>query len=145
MWPLESTILFACVQLERTIRFMRRTHIYGGMAEWLKAAVLKTVEPQGSVGSNPTSSARLVNAPEMGRFPFSDELQPREAGFEPMRSISVKRTAQRAVRRKSARRLWPKRVIFREAENTESYFLRQTCQRPRDGAFSFPAYRTNVL
>jgi hypothetical protein len=27
------------------------------MAEWLKAAVLKTVEPQGSVGSNPTPSA----------------------------------------------------------------------------------------
>ena len=27
------------------------------MAEWLKAAVLKTVEPKGSVGSNPTPSA----------------------------------------------------------------------------------------
>ncbi len=27
------------------------------MAEWLKAAVLKTVEPRGSVGSNPTPSA----------------------------------------------------------------------------------------
>ena len=32
----------------------------GGMAEWLKAAVLKTVVPQGTVGSNPTSSASLV-------------------------------------------------------------------------------------
>ena len=29
------------------------------MAEWLKAAVLKTVEYQSSVGSNPTSSANL--------------------------------------------------------------------------------------
>lgn len=29
----------------------------GGMAEWLKAAVLKTVVMQGTVGSNPTSSA----------------------------------------------------------------------------------------
>ncbi len=29
----------------------------GGMAEWLKAAVLKTVVPRGTVGSNPTSSA----------------------------------------------------------------------------------------
>ena len=29
----------------------------GGMAEWLKAAVLKTVECQSSVGSNPTPSA----------------------------------------------------------------------------------------
>ena len=27
------------------------------MAEWSKATVLKTVEPQGSVGSNPTPSA----------------------------------------------------------------------------------------
>lgn len=27
------------------------------MAEWLKAAVLKTVVPKGTVGSNPTSSA----------------------------------------------------------------------------------------
>jgi hypothetical protein len=29
----------------------------GGMAEWLKAAVLKTVECNSSVGSNPTPSA----------------------------------------------------------------------------------------
>ena len=32
---------------------------FGEVAEWSKAAVLKTVEPQGSVGSNPTLSARL--------------------------------------------------------------------------------------
>ena len=31
----------------------------GEVAEWSKAAVLKTVEPQGSVGSNPTFSANL--------------------------------------------------------------------------------------
>lgn len=30
----------------------------GGLAEWLKAAVLKTVKPKGFVGSNPTASAR---------------------------------------------------------------------------------------
>ena len=30
---------------------------FGGMAEWLKAAVLKTVVPRGTVGSNPTPSA----------------------------------------------------------------------------------------
>ena len=66
----------------------------GGVAEWLKAAVLKTVEPQGSVGSNPTSSARHVNAPAMGRFLFSDELQPSEVGFEPMRWEAVKQTRQ---------------------------------------------------
>ena len=28
------------------------------MAEWLKAAVLKTVVPQGTAGSNPAPSAR---------------------------------------------------------------------------------------
>ena len=35
-------------------------HVYicsGGMAEWSIAAVLKTVEPKGSRGSNPFSSA----------------------------------------------------------------------------------------
>ena len=29
----------------------------GGVAEWLNATVLKTVDPQGFVGSNPTPSA----------------------------------------------------------------------------------------
>ncbi len=33
----------------------------GGVAEWSKAAVLKTVVPQGTVGSNPTSSALICN------------------------------------------------------------------------------------
>ena len=33
------------------------SNIDGGVAEWSKAAVLKTVVPQGTVGSNPTSSA----------------------------------------------------------------------------------------
>ena len=31
----------------------------GGMPEWTNGAVSKTVEPQGSVGSNPTPSANL--------------------------------------------------------------------------------------
>ena len=31
----------------------------GGVAEWSKAAVLKTAVPQGTVGSNPSSSAAL--------------------------------------------------------------------------------------
>ena len=30
---------------------------WGGMAEWFKAAVLKTASPKGDVGSNPTPSA----------------------------------------------------------------------------------------
>ncbi len=32
----------------------------GEVSEWSKEAVLKTVEPQGSVGSNPTFSVVLV-------------------------------------------------------------------------------------
>jgi hypothetical protein len=31
------------------------------MSEWLKEAVLKTVVPKGTVGSNPTPSARRFN------------------------------------------------------------------------------------
>ena len=33
---------------------------FGGVAEWSKATVLKTVDLQGSVGSNPTASALFV-------------------------------------------------------------------------------------
>ena len=36
-------------------------HEFGGVAEWFKAAVLKTAELQGSVGSNPTPSAMYRN------------------------------------------------------------------------------------
>ena len=32
----------------------------GGMAEWSNAAVLKTVVPQGTGGSNPSSSAQIT-------------------------------------------------------------------------------------
>jgi hypothetical protein len=39
---------------------MRSRRFYGGMAEWFKAAVLKTVDPRGSVGSNPTPSANKI-------------------------------------------------------------------------------------
>jgi hypothetical protein len=39
------------------IKIRRLLLIFGGMAEWLKAAVLKTVERNCSVGSNPTPSA----------------------------------------------------------------------------------------
>jgi hypothetical protein len=36
------------------------SHESGGMAEWSKAAVLKTVEGNTSVGSNPTPSANKI-------------------------------------------------------------------------------------
>jgi hypothetical protein len=34
----------------------------GGMSEWSKEAVLKTVVPKGTVGSNPTPSVIMHNA-----------------------------------------------------------------------------------
>ena len=39
--------------------------ISGGVSEWLKEAVLKTVVPKGTVGSNPTASARKCQSPEL--------------------------------------------------------------------------------
>jgi hypothetical protein len=36
---------------------------FGGVAEWSKATVLKTVGPQGSVGSNPISSSTFHDVP----------------------------------------------------------------------------------
>lgn len=42
----------------------------GGVAEWLKAAVLKTVDARASVGSNPTASAifSLIKPPDRWRI-----------------------------------------------------------------------------
>ena len=37
---------------------------FGGLAEWSIAAVLKTVDPKGSVGSNPTASAIEIQNPD---------------------------------------------------------------------------------
>ena len=41
----------------------------GGVAEWLKAAVLKTVECNSSVGSNPTSSANPKKMSDVEKWP----------------------------------------------------------------------------
>ena len=46
------------------LRQARNAQTCGGVAEWSKAAVLKTVEPRGSVGSNPTASARKNERPK---------------------------------------------------------------------------------
>lgn len=47
----------------------------GGVAEWLKAAVLKTAEGQPSVSSNLTSSAiRITKAPEIRGFFVSGDF-----------------------------------------------------------------------
>ena len=54
--------------------------ITGGVAEWSIAPVLKTGEPQGSVGSNPTSSASLDFAddpPQIRAAPLYDPAKDR--------------------------------------------------------------------
>ena len=45
----------------------------GGMSERLKEAVLKTVVPRGTVGSNPTPSARKFN-PDLSGVHFTSGL-----------------------------------------------------------------------
>jgi hypothetical protein len=49
----------------------------GGMAEWTIATVLKTVEPKGSVGSNPTPSAL---ADDLGMLSAAVALICRDSG-----------------------------------------------------------------
>ena len=46
--------------------------IFGELAEWSKAAVLKTVEGKPSGGSNPSLSAINEKAPFTGAFSFRD-------------------------------------------------------------------------
>ena len=43
---------------------------FGGMAEWLKALVLKTSRAKALVGSNPTSSAKYSTRPLWAGFSF---------------------------------------------------------------------------
>ena len=42
--------------------------LQGEVAEWSNAAVLKTVDPNGSGGSNPSLSARLGKQAVMGKY-----------------------------------------------------------------------------
>ena len=46
-----------CGNAKVALRFTER----GGVSEWLKEAVLKTVVPKGTVGSNPTASASSIS------------------------------------------------------------------------------------
>ena len=55
---------------------MPRNKQYGGVAEWSIAPVLKTGEPKGSVGSNPTPSASAVS-----RMSFPNPLMPNRPSF----------------------------------------------------------------
>ena len=53
------TIIGPCIDKEDR-RFYIVPPVYcGEVSEWLKEAVLKTVEPRGSVGSNPTFSGDI--------------------------------------------------------------------------------------
>ena len=53
---------------QRQIPWFLDTNSFGEVAEWSKAAVLKTVEPRGSQGSNPCLSAIIKKAPHVGAF-----------------------------------------------------------------------------
>jgi hypothetical protein len=68
----------------------------GGMSEWSKEAVLKTVVPKGTVGSNPTPSARKFSSAK-----FREWLVPRRPlhgkGLPAMR-VRKARRAGRMVR-----------------------------------------------
>ena len=48
----------------------------GGMAEWTIATVLKTVNPHGFVGSNPTPSANwaMTRSPLQAGLPFLQQI-----------------------------------------------------------------------
>lgn len=46
----------------------------GSVSEWLKELVLKTSEPQGSVGSNPTASANLKGSKMTGEIVVKDHV-----------------------------------------------------------------------
>jgi hypothetical protein len=48
------------------------TFALGELAEWSIAAVLKTVEPKGSGGSNPSLSAKENEKPLPGLFLFDE-------------------------------------------------------------------------
>ncbi len=50
--------------------------LFRGVAEWSIAAVLKTVEPRGSGGSNPSSSALKSHSPADGFFRFESSGPP---------------------------------------------------------------------
>jgi hypothetical protein len=64
---LQSAIVFVSVSLMSTTLDLRKgscvvyllPDLIGGMAERFKAPVLKTGDPRGSVGSNPTPSANF--------------------------------------------------------------------------------------
>jgi hypothetical protein len=99
------------------------------MAEWLKAAVLKTAERQRSVGSNPTPSARLFfkrrlkdsnrSPPPAGRgHSFEEALPPLKAGDVPGDASEASALGGRGGR--EGRRREPP-----EPHAGESYSLRQ--------------------
>ena len=72
------------------------TFVPGKLAEWSIAAVLKTVEPQGSGGSNPSLSARTGDGLQIRfatRFVFSPKLCVR--CFESCQAVRLLKTSPR--------------------------------------------------
>ena len=62
-----------CLGWETKIFLHLRTA--GEMAEWSNAAVLKTVVPQGTGGSNPSLSAKEKSPKDIGLFSLIEDKQ----------------------------------------------------------------------
>ena len=104
----------------RRAALLRATN-YGRVAEWFKAAVLKTEAVKAAVGSNPTPSAILRSAqPDRAPGEFAKLCEPSGLGFEtpPLRHqswhhLGVAQPGQSAAlgTRRSSVRIGPSRPI----------------------------------
>ena len=94
--PAVSDVICAPTPPLRILRAVPRHAVRGGLAEWSKAAVLKTVEPRGSRGSNPWPTAIHTKSAPSGRFlcVSGGSRDEKPGGFDKTRSV-LHRAAQR--------------------------------------------------
>ena len=83
-------------KISLTLRLVQSARQYGRVAEWSIAAVLKTAEPQGSGGSNPSPSAMHRRAPPRNAVDGREAVRkggigakPLALGSSPKRSASI--------------------------------------------------------
>ena len=123
----------------KTPRFVVCFQGFGGMAEWLKAAVLKTVVPQGTVGSNPTSSARYVTGQAIclacfrlkGRRPSMErEITP--GAYRHFKETNTRSLAWQSIRKPKS----PWSFTARSMASAASGRDRSTCSQAKSTAIS---------
>ena len=82
-----------CAPLEHTRYAKYLISLRGEVAEWSKAAVLKTADPRGSGGSNPSLSARAFwissGYSPLNAYPASSSAYTRGNSQRDLRSMSV--------------------------------------------------------